>query len=68
MSPELAAIRELETQRNDLLAGLALAAAYEKMASRAAEAVFAAAKAEAKAAALEAKVADLTKPGPEAEG
>lgn len=53
MSPEIqAAIREIEAQRADLLFGLSIGQAYEKMASRAAEACFAAAKAQAEAAQL----------------
>lgn len=70
MPPELqAVIRELEAQRADLLSGASVSAAFEKMGSRAAEAVFAAAKAEARAEELgarlkelEAEVAELKKP------
>lgn len=65
MSPELrAALREVEQQRNDLLSGLTIAAAFERMGSRAAEAVFAAKVAEAKAASLEAENKKLKEPKP----
>ena len=56
MTPDIqAVIREIERQRDDLMSGLGIAAAYEKACSRAANAVFAAEQAKAQAAAAEAR-------------
>lgn len=71
MSPESqasqAVIRELEAQRNDLAAGMALAAAHEKACSRGLQYAHAAAKAQAEVVALRAEL-DALKPKPEPAG
>lgn len=66
MPPEITAvIREIEAQRADLLSGIGIQTAFERMASRAAEAVYAAAIAQARVAELEAEVAALKEPKPD---